>query len=86
MNDMNKLRERIFELETQLGIKPDVFHMYEGTVDFPVGVKKVIAHMSPITRIEFSGYSIQLWGDALCLNLKLDNKPFKKTFTLEVAP
>ncbi len=86
MGELHRLQERVFELESQLGIKSEVFHMYEGTAGFPEGTKKVIAHMPPITRIEFSGKDIILWGSEMCMELKLDAKPFKKSFTFEVAP
>jgi hypothetical protein len=86
MNELTRLQERVFELETRLGIKSDVFHMYEGCVDsFPPGTKKVIGHMPPIVRIEFGGKQIQFWGGEVCFTLDLDAKPFKHPFTFEIA-
>ena len=85
MNELARLQERVIELEGQLGIKSTTFHMYEGST-LPTGMKKIIGHMPPIVRIEFGGKSIELWGGAMCLTIELDNKPFKDSFSFEVAP
>jgi hypothetical protein len=86
MSELSRLQERILELESQLGIEHPVLHMYEGVCKFPTEVEKIIGHMPPVTRIEFGGKAIILWGGSMCLTLNLDAEPFTKPFTFEVAP
>lgn len=86
VSELSKLQERVFELESQLGIKSTTWHMYDGTTDVPEGVDKIIGHMPPVTMIEFADMEIRLWGGPYCLTLNLDAKPFTKPFSFEVAP